>query len=176
MATNPKPVKPSINPRSPDFTDCFSPVFGKSWLALVLVSCGRELVDPLVLVDADVLVLIVSEASVLVDIDVLTDPLVLIVSEASVLVEAYALALIDTETLVLVEADVLANILALVEADVLTDILIESDLIILSISRLGSGLTISGTPVLVTTELLALIEADMLADVLVLVDADSDAD
>ena len=143
MATNPKPVKPSINPRSPDFTDCFSPVFGNSCLDLVVVSCGRELVDPLVLVDVnvltEVLVLIVSEELVLVDIDVLTDPLVLIVSEAPVLVEAYALALIDAETLVLVEVDVLANILALVEADVLTDILIESDLIILSISRLGSG-------------------------------------
>lgn len=156
MATNPKPVKPSINPRSPDFTDCFSPVFGNSCLDLVVVSCGRELVDPLVL----------------------------IVSEAPVLVEAYALALIDAETLVLVEVDVLANILALVEADVLTDILIESDLIILSISRLGSGLTISGIPVLVTTELLALIEADVLVlvevDVLALVEAlveaDSEAD
>ena len=59
---------------------------------MVLVSCGRELVDPLVLVDADVLtevlVLIVSEELVLVDRDVLTDPLVLIVSEAPVLVEA----------------------------------------------------------------------------------------
>ena len=94
MATNPKPVKPSINPRSPDFTDCFSPVFGNSCLDFVVVSCscGRELVDPLVLVDrdvlTDVLVLIVSEALVLVDRDVLTDPLVLIVSESLVLVEA----------------------------------------------------------------------------------------
>lgn len=95
LATNPKPVKPSINPRSPDFTDCFSPVFGNSCLDLVVVSCGRELVDPLVLVDSEVL----------------TDVLVLIVSEA----------------------------LVVVETDVLADALIESDVIILAMSRLGSG-------------------------------------
>lgn len=125
MATNPKPVKPSIIPRSPDFTDCFSPVFGNSCLALVVVSCscGRELVDPLVLVDSEVL----------------TDVLVLIVSEALVTIEADVLALIDAETLALVNADVLADVLALVEADMLADVLIESDVIILAISRLGSG-------------------------------------
>lgn len=101
MATNPKPVKPSINPRSPDFTDCSSPVFGNSCLDLVVVSCscGRELVDPLVLVEADVL----------------------------------------AEVDALVDADVLADVLALVDVDVLADALIESDVIILAISRLGSG-------------------------------------
>ena len=61
-------------------------------MVVVSCSCGRELVDPLVLIDSevltDVLILIVSEALVLVDRDVLTDPLVLIVSESLVLVEA----------------------------------------------------------------------------------------
>ena len=117
MATNPKPVKPSINPRSPDFTDCFSPVFGNSCLDLVVVSCscGRELVDPLVLVDSEVL----------------TDVLVLIVSEALVTVEADVLALIDAETLALADADVLADMLALVEADMLADVLalVEADVL-----------------------------------------------
>ena len=117
MATNPKPVKPSINPRSPDFTDCFSPVFGNSCLDLVVVSCGRELVDPLVLVDADVLtevlVLIVSEEFVLVDRDVLTDPLVLVEVDVLALVEADS----DADWLALVDADSEADWLALVEAD-----------------------------------------------------------
>ncbi|SNH80196.1 Uncharacterised protein [Streptococcus pneumoniae] len=89
MATNPKPVKPSINPRSPDFTDCFSPVFGNSCLELVIVSCGRELVDPLVLVDSEVLTdaLVLAEAEALVDAD----------SEADALVDAEADALVLAE-------------------------------------------------------------------------------
>ncbi|WP_410204592.1 hypothetical protein, partial [Streptococcus pneumoniae] len=77
-----------MNPRSPDFTDCFSPVFGNSCLELVIVSCGRELVDPLALVDADVL----ADVLALVDADVLAD------------------------VLALVDADVLADVLALVDA------------------------------------------------------------
>ncbi|MDS4678098.1 hypothetical protein RK881_01295, partial [Streptococcus pneumoniae] len=109
MATNPKPVKPSINPRSPDFTDCFSPVFGNSCLELVIVSCGRELVDPLVLVDSevltDVLVLIVSDALV----DAEAEALVLAEAEALVDAEAEALVLADTDALVDAEADALVD-------------------------------------------------------------------
>ncbi|HGJ2405883.1 TPA: hypothetical protein ACJX7U_001408, partial [Streptococcus pneumoniae] len=87
-----------MNPRSPDFTDCFSPVFGNSCLELVIVSCGRELVDPLVLVDSevltDVLVLIVSDALVDAEADVLADVLALVDAEAEALVDAEAEALV----------------------------------------------------------------------------------
>ncbi|HGS1956868.1 TPA: hypothetical protein ACL8M6_000386, partial [Streptococcus pneumoniae] len=64
-----------MNPRSPDFTDCFSPVFGNSCLELVIVSCGRELVDPLVLVDSEVLTdaLALVDADVLAEVDALVD-------------------------------------------------------------------------------------------------------
>ncbi|MEE5235772.1 hypothetical protein V2L19_08535, partial [Streptococcus pneumoniae] len=82
-----------MNPRSPDFTDCFSPVFGNSCLELVIVSCGRELVDPLVLVDSEVL----------------TDVLVLIVSDALVLAEADALVDADSDAEVLAEAEALVD-------------------------------------------------------------------
>ena len=57
----------------------------------------------------------------------------------------------------------------LTDIDCDTDVLIESDVIILSISKLSSD-KLSGVPLLVTTE------ADVDADSEALVDADSEAD